>query len=87
MKFSHKKHQKILTNKYLLYFMLFITCIFLLYLILAKNIGLIILFILIAFVIRFYNKNMIIILGISLIFTYIATLGIKIKEGMITTGP
>jgi hypothetical protein len=91
MKFSVKKlgkigkmpnYQKILTNKYILYLVLFLSGIFLFSLLLAKKINLIILYSLIGYIIWFYNKNMTIVLGLSLILTFIANLGVKVKEGM-----
>jgi len=91
MKFSVKKlgkigkmpnYQKILTNKYILYLVLFLSGIFLFSLLLAKKLNLIILYSLIGYIIWFYNKNMTIVLGLSLILTFIANLGVKVKEGM-----
>lgn len=93
MKFSIKKlgkisnyqrfnYQRLLTNKYILYLVLFISFIFLFSLLLAKKINLIILFSLIGYIIWFYNKNMTVVLGLSLIITFIANLGVKVKEGM-----
>ena len=75
-------YQKLLTNKYILYLVLFFSCIFLFSLLLAKKISLIILFSLIGYVIWFYNKNMTVVLGLALIITFIANLGVKVKEGM-----
>jgi ABC-type antimicrobial peptide transport system permease subunit len=91
MKFSVKKlgkigkmpnYQKILTNKYILYLVLFLSGMFLFSLLLAKKLNLIILYSLIGYIIWFYNKNMTIVLGLSLILTFIANLGVKVKEGM-----
>ena len=94
MKFSVKKlgkigkigkmpnYQKLLTNKYILYLVLLLSCVFLFSLLLAKKISLIILFALIGYIIWFYNKNMTIVLGLSLIITFIANLGVKVKEGL-----
>jgi hypothetical protein len=91
MKFSVKKlgkigkmpnYQKILTNKYILYLVLFLSGIFLFSLLLAKKLNLIILYSLIGYIIWFYNKNMTIVLGLALILTFIANLGVKVKEGM-----
>jgi hypothetical protein len=91
MKFSVKKlgkigkmqnYQKLLTNKYILYLVLFLSGMFLFSLLLAKKLNLIILFSLIGYIIWFYNKNMTIVLGLSLILTFIANLGVKVKEGM-----
>jgi len=91
MKYSLKKlgkigkmpnYQKLLTNKYILYLVLFLSCLFLFSLLLAKNICLIIIFALIGYIIWFYNKNMTIVLGLSLIITFIASLGVKVKEGL-----
>jgi hypothetical protein len=91
MKFSVKKlgkigkmpnYQKLLTNKYILYLVLFLSGLFLFSLLLAKKINLIILYALIGYIIWFYNKNMTIVLGLSLILTFIANLGVKVKEGM-----
>jgi hypothetical protein len=75
-------YQKLLTNKYILYLVLFLSCLFLFSLLLAKNICLIIIFALIGYIIWFYNKNMTIVLGLSLIITFIASLGVKVKEGL-----
>jgi hypothetical protein len=91
MKYSLKKlgkisklpnYQKLLTNKYILYLVLFFSCVFLFSLLLAKKVNLIILFSLIGYVIWVYNKNMTIVLGLALIITFIANLGVKVKEGM-----
>ena len=91
MKFSVKKlgkignmpnYQKLLTNKYILYLVLFLSGLFLFSLLLAKKVNLIILYALIGYIIWFYNKNMTIVLGLSLILTFIANLGVKVKEGM-----
>ena len=82
MKFSYNKSKKLLTNKYFLYFVLLLSCLYLLYLLLEKRFNLIIVFGLIAYIIYCFNKNMIIVLGISLIITFISTLGIKVKEGL-----
>jgi hypothetical protein len=75
-------YQKLLTNKYILYLVLFLSCLFLFSLLLAKKICLIIIFALIGYIIWFYNKNMTIVLGLSLIITFIANLGVKVKEGL-----
>ena len=82
MKFSYNKSKKLLTNKYFLYFVLLLSCLYLLYLLLEKRFNLIIVFGLIAYIIYCFNKNMIIVLGISLIITFISTLGMKVKEGL-----
>ena len=91
MKYSVKKlgkigkmpnYQKLLTNKYILYLVLFLSCLFLFSLLLAKKMCLIIIFALIGYIIWFYNKNMTIVLGLSLIITFIANLGVKVKEGL-----
>ena len=87
MKFSYSKSKKILTsklltNKYVLYFVLILSCLYLLYLLLEKRFNLVIVFGLIAYIVYTFNKNMIVVLGISLIITFISTLGMKVKEGM-----
>jgi predicted lipid-binding transport protein (Tim44 family) len=82
MKLIYKKGSKILTNKYFLYFIFIITFIYLFQLILFKQINIIILFGLISYIIFCFNKNMAIVLGVSLIITYITTLGMKLKEGI-----
>jgi len=84
MRFIYKKGSKILTNKYFLYFVFIITIIYLFQLILAKKINLIILFGLISYIVYCFNKNMAIVLGVSLIITYITTLGMRVKEGFDT---
>jgi hypothetical protein len=84
MRFIYKKGSKILTNKYFLYFVFIITIIYLFQLILAKKINLIILFGLISYIVFCFNKNMAIVLGVSLIITYITTLGMRVKEGFDT---
>jgi hypothetical protein len=85
MKLIHKKGSKILTNKYFLYFIFILTFIYLFQLILSKQINIIILFGLISYIIFCFNKNMAIVLGVSLIITYITTLGMKLKEGIDST--
>jgi hypothetical protein len=82
MKLIYKKGSKILTNKYFLYFVFILTFIYLFQLILSKQINIIILFGLISYIIFCFNKNMAIVLGVSLIITYITTLGMKLKEGI-----
>jgi len=82
MKFSYNKSKKLLTNKYFLYFILLLSCLYLLYLLLEKRFNLIIVFGLIAYIIYCFNKNMIVVLGVSLIITFISTLGMKVKEGL-----
>lgn len=82
MKISYNKSKKLLTNKYVLYFVLILSCLYLLYLLLEKRFNLIIVFGLISYIVYCLNKNMIIVLGISLIITFISTLGIKVKEGL-----
>jgi hypothetical protein len=84
MKLIYKKGSKILTNKYFLYFVFIITFIYLFQLILAKKINIIILFGLISYIVFCFNKNMAIVLGVSLIITYITTLGMRVKEGFDT---
>jgi len=87
MKFSYSKSKKLLTsklltNKYVLYFVLILSCLYLLYLLLEKRFNLVIVFGLIAYIVYTFNKNMIVVLGISLVITFISTLGMKVKEGM-----
>ena len=82
MKFSYNKSKKLLTNKYFLYFVLILSCLYLLFLLLEKRFNLVIVFGLIAYIIYCFNKNMIIVLGVSLIITFISTLGMKVKEGL-----
>lgn len=82
MKFSFSKSKKLLTNKYCLYFVLILSFFYLLFLLLERRINLIIVFALISCIIYSFNKNMIVVLGISLIITFISTLGIKVKEGL-----
>ena len=84
MKLIYKKGSKILTNKYFLYFVFIITFIYLFQLILAKKINIIILFGLVSYIVFCFNKNMTIVLGVSLIITYITTLGMRVKEGFDT---
>ena len=79
---SLKNSKKLLNNKYVLYTTLALSILFWLWLLLANKIGLIIVYALIAYVIYCFNDNMIIVLGVSLIITYIATLGMKVKEGL-----
>jgi len=73
---------KWLSNKYVLYSTLALSLLFLLSLLLANKIGLIIVFALISYIIYSFNHNMILVLGLALIITYIASLGMKVKEGM-----
>jgi hypothetical protein len=82
MKFSYNKSKKLLTNKYFLYFVLILSCLYLLFLLLEKRFNLVIVFGLIAYIIYCFNKNMIVVLGVSLIITFISTLGMKVKEGL-----
>jgi hypothetical protein len=82
MKFSYAKSKKLLTNKYFLYFVLILSCFYLLFLLLEKRFNLIIVFGLISYIVYCFNKNMIVVLGVSLIITFISTLGMKVKEGL-----
>jgi len=82
MKFSFNKSKKLLTNKYFLYFVLLLSCLYLLYLLLEQRFNLIIVFGLISYIVYCFNKNMIVVLGVSLIITFISTLGMKVKEGL-----
>ena len=74
-RYSSKKYienmtsNKLLHNKYVLYGTLGVTCLFLLWLLLANKIGLIVIFALVGYITYCFNRNMIIVLGLSLIIT------------------
>ena len=73
---------KILENKYVLYFVLFLAVFNLLGYMIIGNINAVILFILIGGLMTFFSKNMIIILTVPLILTSVLLVGHKVSEGL-----
>ena len=76
-----KSFSKMLENKYVLYFVLFLTLINLLGYMLLGNFNAIIFFILAAFLTANFSKNMIVVLSIPLILTSVFMVGKAVKEG------
>lgn len=79
-----KSFSKMLENKYVLYFVLFLTLINLLGYMLLGNFNAIIFFILAAFLTANFSKNMIVVLSIPLILTSVFMVGKAVKEGFET---
>ena len=75
---------KLLENKYVLYFVLFLAVTNILGYMMMGNIKSVIFFILVAYLISNFSKNMIIILAIPLILTSVLMIGQRVKEGMET---
>jgi hypothetical protein len=76
-----KSFSKMLENKYVLYFVLFLTLINLLGYMMLGNFNAIIFFILAAFLTANFSKNMIVVLSIPLILTSVFMVGKAVKEG------
>ena len=80
-KFMDKKNlSKILENKYVLYFVFILAIINLFGYMVTGNINSIVFFVLVAFLTRYFSKNMIIILTIPLVLTSVLMVGKKVKE-------
>jgi hypothetical protein len=75
-----KNLSKILENKYVLYFVFILAIINLFGYMVTGNLNSIIFFVLVAFLTRFFSKNMIIILTIPLVLTSVLMVGKKVKE-------
>ncbi len=76
-----KSFSKMLENKYVLYFVLFLTLINLLGYMMLGNFNAIIFFILAAFLTANFSRNMIVVLSIPLILTSVFMVGKVVKEG------
>lgn len=79
-----KSFSKMLENKYVLYFVLFLTLVNLLGYMLLGNFNAIIFFILAAFLTANFSRNMIVVLSIPLILTSVFMVGKAVKEGFET---
>jgi hypothetical protein len=80
-KFMDKKNlSKILENKYVLYFVFILAIINLFGYMVTGNFNSIVFFVLVAFLTRFFSKNMIIILTIPLVLTSVLMVGKTVKE-------
>jgi uncharacterized membrane protein YciS (DUF1049 family) len=79
-----KSFSKMLENKYVLYFVLFLTVVNLLGYLLLGNFNAIIFFILASFLTANFSKNMIIVLCVPLILTSVLMVGKAVKEGFET---
>jgi hypothetical protein len=77
-----KNFIKMLENKYVLYFVLFLAVTNILGYLVFGNINAVIFFILVGFLVANFSKNMIIVLTIPLILTSILMVGKKVKEGL-----
>ena len=72
---------KLLENKYVLYFVLFLAVSNLLGYMVVGNMNAVILFILIGGLMTFFSKNMIIVLSVPLVLTSVLLVGNKVSEG------
>ena len=77
-----KSVSKMLENKYVLYFVLFLAVTNLFGYLILGNFTAIIFFILVGYLVSIFSKNMIVVLSVPLIFTSILMVGKKVKEGM-----
>jgi hypothetical protein len=77
-----KNFIKMLENKYVLYFVLFLAVTNLIGYLVLGNINAVIFFILVGFLVGNFSKNMIIILTVPLILTSILMVGKRVTEGM-----
>lgn len=77
-----KNFIKMLENKYVLYFVLFLAVTNLLGYLVFGNINAVIFFILVGFLVYNFSKNMIIVLTVPLILTSILMIGKTVKEGL-----
>jgi hypothetical protein len=73
---------KVLTNKYVLYFVLFLAITNVFGYIIMGQITAALFFIIVAYLITNFSKNMIIVLGAALLVTNILMVGNRVKEGM-----
>jgi len=73
---------KVLTNKYVLYFVLFLAVTNVLGYIVMGQLTAALFFIVVAYLISNFSQNMIIVLGAALLFTNILMVGNTVKEGM-----
>ncbi len=86
-KFMDKKNlSKILENKYVLYFVFILAIINLFGYMVTGNFNSIVFFVLVAFLTRFFSKNMIIILTIPLVLTSVLMVGKTVKESFENAG-
>lgn len=76
------KASKLLTNKYVLYFMLFLAVTNLFGYMVMNKTNAIIFFVLIALVTHHFNKNMVIVLGVALFVTNLLMTGNVLREGL-----
>ena len=72
---------KLLENKYVLYFVLFLAITNLLGYMMIGNMNAVILFVLIGGLMTFFSKNMIIVLAVPLVLTSVLLVGSKVSEG------
>lgn len=77
-----KNFIKMLENKYVLYFVLFLAVTNLLGYLVLGNINAVIFFILVGFLVANFSKNMIIVLTVPLVLTSILMIGKRVKEGL-----
>lgn len=73
---------RILTDKYVLYFVLFLAVTNLLGYLMIGNLTAVLFFIVVAYLMSNFSKNMIVVLGTSLLLTNVLMLGHKVKEGL-----
>lgn len=76
-----KSIAKMLENKYVLYFVLFLAVSNILGYMIMGNVTSIVFFVLVAYLVSCFSKNMIVILSVPLIFTSVLMVGAKVKEG------
>jgi len=77
-----KNFIKMLENKYVLYFVLFLAVTNVLGYLILGNINAVIFFILVGFLVSNFSKNMIIVLTVPLVLTSILMIGKRVKEGL-----
>jgi hypothetical protein len=77
-----KSFNKVLENKYVLYFVLFLSVTNILGYLFLGNLNAVIFFILVGYLVYNFSKNMIIVLTIPLVLTSILMIGRTVKEGM-----
>ena len=73
---------KILTNKYFLYFVLFLAVTNVLGYMVTGNFAAILFFAMVAYITHRFNKNMAIVLGVALFVTSFLMIGKRVKEGL-----
>ena len=88
MKFSKKiferTFEKVLENKYVLYFVFFLAIITLFGYLITGNLTSIVIFVLIGYLTSCFNKNMIVVIAVPLVLTSVLMAGKRVHEGLTT---